>query len=109
MIRANANGGCHVATLALYSLMRKTRIPPNNYTFPFVLKARASKSMIIEEKVVHRDAIRTGFDLDLFVEASLVTMYAKCETEEGLKVFNKMPMRDLVSWTAIITAYEKAG
>ncbi|KAK8583758.1 hypothetical protein V6N13_109155 [Hibiscus sabdariffa] len=109
MIRAYANGGCHVETLELYSLMRKTGISPNNYTFPFLLKACASKSMITEGKVVHGDVIRTGFDLDLYVEAALVTMYAKCgETHEALKIFDKMPMRDLVSWTAMITAYEQA-
>lgn len=109
MIRAYANGGCHVEALELYSFMRKTDIAPNNYTFPFVLKACASKSLIIEGKVVHGDAIRTGFDFDLYVEAALVDMYAKCgQTDEGFKIFDKMLMRDLVCWTAMITAYEQA-
>ncbi|OMO52317.1 hypothetical protein COLO4_37289 [Corchorus olitorius] len=109
MIRSYANGGHHVETLELYSLMRKTGISPNNYTFPFVLKACASKSLILEGKIVHGDAIRTGFDLDLYVEAALVDMYSKCgQTDEGFKIFDKMPERDLVCWTAMITAYEQA-
>ncbi|XWS51536.1 hypothetical protein CRYUN_Cryun12cG0184500 [Craigia yunnanensis] len=109
MIRAYANSGCHIETLELYSFMRKTGISSNNYTFPFVLKACASKSFIIEGKVVHGDAIRTGFDLDLYVEAALLDMYAKCsQIDESFKIFDKMPIRDLVCWTAMITAYEQA-
>ncbi|XVF08556.1 hypothetical protein REPUB_Repub07fG0013400 [Reevesia pubescens] len=109
MIRAYANSGCHVETLELYSFMRKTGISPNNYTFPFVLKACASISLITEGKVVHGDAIRTGFNLDLYVEAALVDMYAKCgQIAMGFKIFDKMPVRDLVCWTAMITAYEQS-
>ncbi|XVE63808.1 hypothetical protein DITRI_Ditri07aG0050200 [Diplodiscus trichospermus] len=109
MIRAYANDGCHNETLELYSLMRKTGISPNNYTFPFVLKACASKSLIMEGRTVHGNVIRTGFDLDLYVEAKLIDMYAKCgQTDESFKIFDKMPMRDLVCWTDMITAYEQA-
>ncbi|XVF54817.1 hypothetical protein PTKIN_Ptkin05aG0212300 [Pterospermum kingtungense] len=109
MIRAYANGGYLIKTLELYSFMRKSGISPNNYTFPFVLKVCASKSLIIEGKVVHGDAIRTGFDLDLYVEAALVDMYAKCgQTDDSFKIFDKMSVRDLVCWTAMITAYDQA-
>ncbi|KAK9287093.1 hypothetical protein L1049_015504 [Liquidambar formosana] len=109
MIRAYANGGHPFETLELYLLMRRTGIAPNNYTFPFVLKACASKSLTLFGKLVHGDAIRTGFDSDIFVEAALVDMYAKCgQTEDGRRVFDRMPRRDLVCWTAMITAYEQA-
>ncbi|KAL5791630.1 hypothetical protein ACOSP7_000224 [Xanthoceras sorbifolium] len=109
MIRAYANSGYFVETLELYSLMRRSGISSNNYTFPFLLKACASKSLILEGKVLHGDIIRTGFGSDLYVEAALVDMYAKCgQTDDGCKVFDEMLMRDLVSWTAMITAYEQA-
>lgn len=49
--------------------------------------------MVLEGKVAHEDVIRSGFDLDFDVEAALVNMYK---------------MRDLVNWTAMITAYEQA-
>ncbi|KAK8287360.1 hypothetical protein V6Z11_D07G052400 [Gossypium hirsutum] len=90
MIRAYANGGCHVEALELYPRMR-----PNNlircYLDSWANKtpACASKSLVLEGKVALEDVIRTGFDLDFYVEAALVTM-------------------DLVSWTAMITAYEQA-
>ncbi|KAK3025219.1 hypothetical protein RJ639_044567 [Escallonia herrerae] len=59
--------------------------------------------------MVHCDAIRTGFDLDVHVEAGLVDMYAKCGAmNEGRKVFDEMSNGDVVCWTAMITAYEQA-
>ncbi|XP_031277307.1 pentatricopeptide repeat-containing protein At4g33990-like [Pistacia vera] len=109
MIRAYATNGHCAETLELYSLMRRSGISANNFTFPFVFKVCASKSLILEGKVVHGDVIRAGFHSDLYVEAALVDMYAKCgQTDDGCKVFDKMLMRDSVSWTSMITAYEQA-
>ncbi|KAI8014573.1 Pentatricopeptide repeat-containing protein [Camellia lanceoleosa] len=109
MLRAYANGGHYSQTLELYLLMQRTRIRPNNYTFPFVLKACASQSLSPHGKLVHGDVIRAGFDSDMYVEAALVDMYAKCGLiDDGRQVFDRMSKRDLVCWTAMITAYEQA-
>ncbi|KAJ0113274.1 hypothetical protein Patl1_01353 [Pistacia atlantica] len=110
MIRAYAANGHCAETLELYSLMRRSGISANNFTFPFVLKVCASKSLILEGKVVHGDVIRAGFHSDLYVEAALVDMYAKCgQSDDGCKVFDKMLMRDLVSWNSIVAMYAKCG
>ncbi|KAJ4962359.1 hypothetical protein NE237_022298 [Protea cynaroides] len=46
---------------------------------------------------------------DLYFKAALVDKYAKCgETDDGRKVFDTMLNRDLICWTAIITAYEQS-
>ncbi|OVA03084.1 Pentatricopeptide repeat [Macleaya cordata] len=109
MIRAYANEGLCTETLELYLLMRRKGVGPNNYTFPFVLKSCASRSLVSEGKLVHGEAIRTGFESDVYVEAALVDMYAKCgQTDDGRRVFDRMSKRDLVCWTAMITAYEKS-
>ncbi|KAM7518296.1 hypothetical protein LguiB_017258 [Lonicera macranthoides] len=109
MLRAYTNGGHFSQTMELYSLMRKTSIAPNNYTYPFALKACASELLSYQGKLVHCDVIRTGFDSDMYVEAALVDMYAKCGLiDDSCKVFDKMSKRDLVCWTAMITAYEQA-
>jgi len=52
---------------------------------------------------VNECLVKYGCDSDVFVESSLVDMYAKCRSmEEAWKVFNKMSSRDVVSWTAMI-------
>lgn len=109
MIRAYANGGHCFETLQLYVLMRRAGILPNNYTFPFIFKACANNSFILQGKLAHGDALKTGFDSDLYVEAALVDMYAKAgQFCDGRKIFDEMSMKDLVCWTAMITAYEQA-
>lgn len=110
MLRAYANGSHSSETLQLYSLMRKTGIVPNNYAYPFALKACASHSSSLHlVKAIHGDAIRTGFDSDRFFEAALLDTYAKCgQIEDARILFDKMTTRDLVCWTAMITAYDHA-
>ncbi len=41
---------------------------------------------------------------------SLVDMYAKCGSmEDAQRVFNKMPVRNAVSWTAMLKGYAMHG
>ncbi|KAL3575568.1 hypothetical protein D5086_023669 [Populus alba] len=109
MIRAYANVGQCFETLKLYSFMRKTGTFVNNYTYPFVFKACALYLLVREGKVVHGDALKNGFGSDLYVEAGLVDMYAKCGLfVDCRKIFDEMSTKDLVCWTAMITAYEQA-
>ncbi|KAI3504817.1 hypothetical protein L1887_26542 [Cichorium endivia] len=109
MLRAYANTGFCSEALEFYSLMRKTGIRPNNFTFPFTLKSCAANLLPTYGKSIHSEIIRTGFGSDIHVEAALVDMYAGCNLlEDGRKVFDKMSKRDLVCWTAMITAYEQS-
>ncbi|KAK9080269.1 hypothetical protein SSX86_001945 [Deinandra increscens subsp. villosa] len=109
MLRAYANSGFCSDALNFYSLIRKTGVLPNNFTFPFTLKSCATNSVPMYGKLIHSEIIRTGFGSDVYVEAALVDMYAGCGLiEDGRQVFDKMSKRDLVCWTAMITAYEQA-
>lgn len=48
--------------------------------------------------------------LNLTVGNALVTMYSRCRSAEyAWMVFDKMPTRDVISWTAIIAAYAQDG
>lgn len=97
--KADGNG------IDLYVLMRRAGVQPNNYTFPFVLKSCGASSV---GKCIHCDVLKIGFASDGYVEAALVDLYGKRgEIADGRKVFDGMLHRDLVCWTAMITAYEK--
>ncbi len=73
-----------------------------------VLKACASVGAIEEGRCVHRQIIQSGLESDVFVGNSLVDMYAKCGSmEDAWRVFNKMPSRDVITWTAMIFGHVK--
>eukprot|EP01018_Ginkgo_biloba_P029665 Gb_20774 [translate_table: standard] len=110
IIRGYASNGFCEATLALYCQMQQEGIQPDEYTFPFVLKACAGLSALEEGKKIHHNIVRSGFRVDIFVATALIDMYAKCGSiDDARKVFDKMSTRDVVSWSAMIAGYAHNG
>ncbi|CAM6101086.1 unnamed protein product [Calypogeia fissa] len=100
--------GQDVKALELFQQMREEGRNPDTFTFVPVLKACGNLQDLEEGRRFHTLIKETGLELDLFVGTSLVDMYAKCgSTEEARSVFNKMPARDAVNWTAMVTGYVK--
>ncbi|CAN0877602.1 Pentatricopeptide repeat-containing protein At5g56310 [Linum grandiflorum] len=95
--------------LSMYRLMLEYGVPPNRYTFPFVLKACAGIADLKLGKSVHGSVFKLGFDDDIHVRNTLVHMY--CCDEEGIgsarKVFDEMPKSDCVTWSAMIGGYAR--
>ncbi|XP_077222597.1 pentatricopeptide repeat (PPR) superfamily protein [Tasmannia lanceolata] len=59
---------------------------------------------------VHCPIIKLGFQDDLFLNNNLLSLYSKCiGVDQARVVFDKMPQRDVVSWTGIISAYVRDG
>jgi pentatricopeptide repeat protein len=69
------------------------------------------RGVALEEwRLAHEQIIGSGWHSDLFVESSLVDMYAKCGSlEEAWRVFNNMPSRNVVMWNTIILGLVKCG
>ncbi|KAI6696481.1 hypothetical protein NL676_016600 [Syzygium grande] len=86
-----------VETLSVLARMRRAGAVPDKFTYPSVLKSCAGGS-------------RSGLDGDVFVGTSLVDLYGKCgEIVCARKVFDAMPQRSVVSWTAMVVGYIGAG
>eukprot|EP01018_Ginkgo_biloba_P037437 Gb_29877 [translate_table: standard] len=110
MIREYARNNTCEETLILYHQMRRAGVQPNNFTFPFLLTACASLSALKEGKDIHDDIVRAGLESDAFVSAALVHMYGKCGSIENARyVFDKMSVRDVVSWNTMIAGYSQNG
>lgn len=90
--------------------MRAEGFLPNSFTFPFVLKACARRLDFQLGLNVHTLVVKTGFDFDVYVKTSLLCLYAKCGyMEHAHKVFDDMPDKNVVSWTAIVSGYIGTG
>ncbi|XP_023552977.1 pentatricopeptide repeat-containing protein At4g13650-like [Cucurbita pepo subsp. pepo] len=59
---------------------------------------------------IHGHICKLGFTYDTFSMNNLVKMYCKCGFLcEGLKVFEEMPLRNVVSWSLIISGAAENG
>lgn len=90
--------------------MLQSRVSPSSYTFTSVIKACADLSSLRLGKCVHSHALVSGHGSDRFVEAALVTFYAKSgDLGVARKVFDEMSERTVVAWNSMISAYEQNG
>jgi pentatricopeptide repeat protein len=97
-------------TLELFREMQQKGMTPDRFTFVPVLNACASLRALEEGRQVHAQLIQTGCEADVFVGTSLVDMYAKCGSmEDAQRVFLKMPSRDVITWTAMISGHVRCG
>lgn len=77
----------------------------SSYYVP-LLQECIDKNSALDAQIVHGHIIKTGTHQDLFVTTFLVNVYAKCKImENARKVFDKLPRRNVVSWTALMTGY----
>lgn len=110
LIRGYAWNGPYEAAISLYHQMLEYGLAPDNFTFPFVLKACSALSAIEEGRNIHEHAIRTGWETDVFVGAALIDMYAKCGcVRSAREVFDKIEERDAVLWNSMLAAYSQNG
>eukprot|EP01018_Ginkgo_biloba_P006881 Gb_03548 [translate_table: standard] len=111
MIRGYTRNGFHEEeALLLYHQMKYSGIQPDNFTFSCVLKACAGLSDLQQGKEIHTLIIKSGYESDFVVASALVGMYTRCGgSEDACEVFDKMPERDVVSWTAMISGFSHSG
>ncbi|KAK6163733.1 hypothetical protein DH2020_000597 [Rehmannia glutinosa] len=87
-------------------LRASDELKPNNFTYPFVIKACGRCSLLGVGGSVHSMALKAGFGSDSHVNNTLLTMYGGCGVVEfARRVFDEMCERDVVTWSSMIAAY----
>ncbi|GMH25685.1 hypothetical protein Nepgr_027528 [Nepenthes gracilis] len=101
-----ARSGDSLEALRAFSSMRKLSLMPNRSTFPCTIKSCSALSDLYSGRQAHQQALIFGYEPDLFVSSALVDMYSKCgELCDARKLFDGIPLRNVVSWTSMITGY----
>nr|AER41630.1 CRR4 [Oryza sativa f. spontanea] len=99
--------------LAAYAAMRAQGVPPNGFTFTFLLRACALLGLPRPCGCVHGQIVRCGFGSDVFVQNALMDVYHRCGGGGGVgaarQVFDEMVDRDVVSWNSIVGVYMSSG
>ncbi|XP_073137769.1 pentatricopeptide repeat-containing protein CRR2, chloroplastic-like [Henckelia pumila] len=110
LIRGYAWNGPYEVAISLYYQIFYHGLVPDNFTFPFVLKACSGLSAINVGRDIHDQAKKTGWETDVFVGAAVIDMYAKCGClNDSRQVFDKIDNRDVVLWNSMLAAYSKNG
>ncbi|CAK9162961.1 unnamed protein product [Ilex paraguariensis] len=112
MIRGYSENFQSSLAFAIFFEMQSCGVLPDNFTYPFLLKACCGQSWLEIVKMVHTHIEKFGFSADIFVPNSLIDIYAKCGSSgvnyaKGL--FNVMVERDIVSWNSMISGLMRAG
>ena len=79
---------------------------PDGFAFSAVLQLCVGLDSVELGEMVHAHVVVTRFFMHTIVGTSLLNMYAKLgENENSVKVFNSMPVRNIVSWNAMISGF----
>ncbi|EXB99118.1 hypothetical protein L484_007026 [Morus notabilis] len=110
MIIAYSREECPREVMKLHRQMISEGIRPDSSSFSVALKACASLLDLRAGEEIWFKAIEHGYEYDAFVGSSVLNLYAKCgKIDEARAVFDKLPRRDLVCWTSMITGFVKSG
>ncbi|KAL5806350.1 hypothetical protein ACOSQ4_029083 [Xanthoceras sorbifolium] len=95
-------------SLHLYTQLQTQGLLPDNLTFPFLVKACTKLGSVYMGIQVHGQIIKHGLVNDVYVQNSLVHMYATCgDVKAASNIFRRMHPLDVVSWTSMIAGYSK--
>ena len=100
-----------VEALDLLEQMQHEGIAPNSVTYLCILKACGNLRAIRKGEEIHNDLKKQGFlQKDVVIGNAIIDMYAKCGLLGIAKeVLNKIPIRNVVSWTSLIAGYNDHG
>uniref|UniRef100_A0A2N9EQT4 DYW domain-containing protein n=2 Tax=Fagus sylvatica TaxID=28930 RepID=A0A2N9EQT4_FAGSY len=78
--------------------------------YDMLLNECVNQRAIREGQRVHTHMIKTSYLPPVYLRTRLIIFYCKCETlGDARQVLDEMPERNVVSWTAMISAYSQTG
>ncbi|KAL6618749.1 hypothetical protein ACP70R_033888 [Stipagrostis hirtigluma subsp. patula] len=78
----------------------------DHVSYVAVLGHCASKKDFVLGGQVHGQALKRRLEMNVYVGSALVDMYGKCDcAHEAHCAFEVLPEKNVVSWTAVMTAY----
>eukprot|EP00250_Pteridium_aquilinum_P034049 c6935_g1_i1 orf=40-465(+) len=85
-------------------------IPSDPRTLVRLLQACGNLKALLEGHRLHHHVALLGFEKDLVIANYLITMYGNCESLLNARyVFDTMTEKNVVSWSAIISALTQNG
>ncbi|KAG4122461.1 hypothetical protein ERO13_D11G268600v2 [Gossypium hirsutum] len=111
MISGFASKKMNDKVLGFYSRMVAENVNPNESTFASILKACTGSNVWFQYvEQIHARIIRDGFSFSSFVCNPLIDLYMKNGfIDSAKKLFDKLYVKDTVSWLAMISGLSQNG
>ncbi|KAL7000535.1 hypothetical protein U1Q18_001686 [Sarracenia purpurea var. burkii] len=106
LIAACSRNGDYKEVFELFGHMQVAHICPDKYTYVSLLSVCTKLCNLALGSSLHGLMAKTDLKrCDTFVYNVMIDMYGKCGSlESSLKIFNEMIDKNLISWTALISA-----
>ncbi|KAI6683031.1 hypothetical protein NL676_028944 [Syzygium grande] len=92
--------------ILVYTQLRGLNVAVDSYTVLFVIKGCGSIPAIDGGKLMHAQIFKLGFASEIIVQTALLNMYVAFDEIQSMqKVFDEMPLRDVVAWNSLIASY----
>lgn len=110
MIRGASLSSTPSQSINLYVKMVRAGNRPDNFTFPFLLRACTSLSAQCTGAQFHGTTVKLGFELDMFVRNALINMHANIgDLAIAYYLFSIHGRHDVVAWSAVVAGYARRG
>ncbi|GAB2210658.1 hypothetical protein Droror1_Dr00015936 [Drosera rotundifolia] len=110
MVTCYAENDCFEDAVVFFSEMRRVGFMPNCYTFSGVLKACVGLEEIRMGRSIHGCVVKSRFELDHYVGIALLDLYTGCgDFTDAHRVFEIMPVRDVICWSLMISRYAQSN
>ncbi|KAK8940395.1 Pentatricopeptide repeat-containing protein [Platanthera zijinensis] len=92
--------------LQILDLIDAGSLEPTAGIYSLLLRKCTLSKKLEEGKLVHSHFLNSKFNRDIFFQNSIINFYSRCNSlEDAHNVFDQMPLRDVVSWTALMSGY----
>ncbi|KAK9271904.1 hypothetical protein L1049_002269 [Liquidambar formosana] len=110
MIRGSAQSPNPLKSIFYYTQMEKRRMKPDNFTFPFLLKACTKLCWVKMGNEIHGRVVKFGFESNTFVRNTLIYFHANCgDLGVASVLFDGSAKQDVVAWSALTAGYARRG
>ena len=99
------------AAIEAFNLLREEGVPVNYITIVNLLSAFLSPDDLLDHGMpIHAHIVVAGFELETFVQSSLITMYAQCgDLNTSNYIFDVLANKNSSTWNAILSANAHYG